>query len=256
MGRIRIKLLLFLIMILVTPLQVSYGGELKDASTLVEDAVNYYRGSASVALVDMIIHRPSWERVMTIKGWTRGTRDSLFTILAPPKDRGNGTLKRGREMWTYNPKVNRTIKLPPSMMSQAWMGSDFSNNDLAKSDSILTDYVHTLEGTEIHEGKKVYLIKSVPKPDAPVVWGMQRLKVREDYILLAQEFYDEDMKLVKAMTAYDIGMLGGKLFPRRWKMKKAEKEREYTLLIYRELEFKKSIPGRFFSLSNLKNPKR
>ena len=256
MRRIKIRFLVFLITILVISLPVTYGADLNSANELVRAAVDYYRGSASVALVDMTIHRPSWERVMTIRGWTRGTRDSIFTILAPPKDKGNGTLKKGREMWTYNPKVNRTIKLPPSMMSQSWMGSDFSNNDLAKSDSILTDYIHTLEGTESHEGKKVYLIKSVPKTDAPVVWGMQLLKVREDYILLAQEFYDEDMKLVKAMTAFDIGMLGGKLFPRRWKMQKAEKAKEYTLLTYRELEFKKEIPGRFFSLSNLKNPRR
>jgi outer membrane lipoprotein-sorting protein len=128
----------------------------------------------------MTIHRPDWERSLTIKAWTRGEKDSIFFILTPPKDVGNGTLKRGREMWIYNPKVNRVIKLPPSMMSQAWMGSDFSNNDLAKSDSILEDYTHLLEGVETHEGKKVYVVKSTPKPAAPVVWGMQRLKIRED----------------------------------------------------------------------------
>jgi len=226
----------------------------QDARAIVEDAVNYYRGSASVATVDMTIHRPDWERTLTIKAWTKGKRDSLFTIIGPPKDEGNGTLKKGREMWTYNPKVNRVIKLPPSMMSQSWMGSDFSNNDLAKSDSIIDDYTHTLAGTEIHDGKTVYVIKSMPKPAAPVVWGMQELKIREDHIILSEGFYDEDLKLVKAMTSEQIQMLGGRLFPKIWKMQKADVTDEYTRLAYLELEFKEDLPDRVFTLSALRNP--
>jgi outer membrane lipoprotein-sorting protein len=193
---------------------------------------------------------------MTIKGWTKGMKDSLFYIISPPKDEGNGTLKKGREMWTYNPKVNRVIKLPPSMMSQAWMGSDFSNNDLAKSDSIIDDYNHTLESVKESESHKVYVIKSVPKPAAPVVWGMQKLFIRDDKIMIREEFFDEDMQPVKTMTGTDIQMLGGKLFPKIWKMQKADVANEYTQLEYQELEFLKDLPDRFFAISSLKNPKR
>jgi len=227
-----------------------------DARDIVAAAVNYYRGNASIATVEMRIHRPAWQRDMTIQSWTQGQKNSLFTIVAPAKDRGNGTLKRGREMWTYNPKVNRVIKLPPSMMSQAWLGSDFSNNDLSKSDSIIEDYTHTIFKTETHENQTVYVIQSIPTPEAPVVWGMQRLKIREDHVLLAQEFYDEDKKLVKAMTGSRIEMLGGKWFPKVWKMQKADADDEYTLLNYIVLEFKDELPDRFFTLSALRNPGR
>ncbi len=227
-----------------------------DVENLVRDAVNYYRGDASFSTVDMTIHRPAWERTLTIKAWTKGQKDSLFTIVAPPKDSGNGTLKRGKEMWMFNPKVNRVIKLPPSMMSQSWMGSDFSNNDLAKSDSIIEDYTHEITGTEIHDGKKVYVITSIPKSDAPVVWGMQKLRVREDLIFLSQEFYDEDLLLVKAMTGTKIQMLGGKLFPRVWTMQKTDKEDEYTVLYYGDIAFKESLPDDLFTISSLKNPRR
>jgi outer membrane lipoprotein-sorting protein len=228
----------------------------QDAQALVQASFDYYRGKASLATLEMTIHRPDWERVVTIRAWTKGQEQSLFRIVAPPKDEGNGTLKKGREMWVFNPKVNRVIKLPPSMMSQAWMGSDFSNNDLAKSDSLITDYSHTLTGTEIHEGKTVYLIKSMPKPGAPVVWGMQTLKIREDHIFLSEAFYDEDLNLVKVMTAYDIQLLGGKLFPKVWRMKKADKKDEYTQLDYNELVFKEDLPESIFTLSNLRNPRR
>jgi outer membrane lipoprotein-sorting protein len=228
----------------------------EDAQVLVEASFDYVRGKTSISLVDMAIHRPDWERVMSLRAWTKGQDESLVRIIAPPKDKGNGTLKKGREMWIYNPKVNRVIKIPPSMMSQGWMGSDFSNNDLAKSDSLLKDYIHTTIGTETHEGLKVYVIKSMPKPDAPVVWGMQKLKIREDHIFLEQRFFDEDLEPVKALTAHEIQMLGGKLFPRVWKMQKVGVEDEYTSLEYREIAFDQDLPAKTFTLSSLRTLRR
>ncbi|MEZ4528783.1 MAG: outer membrane lipoprotein-sorting protein [Desulfobacterales bacterium] len=227
-----------------------------DADRIVRESFNYFRGKASESIVEMTIQRPEWKREMTLQGWTRGESDSLFFITAPARDEGNGTLKKGREMWTYNPKVSRVIKLPPSMMSQSWMGSDFSNNDLARSDSLLYDYVHTLEGKEMHEGKTVWVIKSLPKPDAPVLWGMQRLKIREDQIMISQEFFDEDMKSVKILTAWQMEMMGGRLFPRFTKMRKTETEDAYTLLEYRKLEFLDHLPDDLFTLSALRRPRR
>ncbi|MBA2882059.1 outer membrane lipoprotein-sorting protein [Desulfosalsimonas propionicica] len=229
------------------------GAHAEKAQVLVEDAVNYLRGETSRAVVEMTIHRPDWERTMTIKAWTQARENSIFWIVSPPKDRGNGTLKRGDEMWIYNPKVNRVIKLPPSMMSQSWQGSDFSNNDLAKSDNIVDQYTHEIIGTETHEGKTVYLIRSLPKPGAPVVWGMQKLKIREDHILLRQAFFDEDRKLVKALTMERIEMLGGRLYPVKWKMQKAGQEEEYTVLDYQSLEFGVNISDRMFTIASLKN---
>ena len=227
-----------------------------NAENLVVSSFNYMRDKASISTVEMVIHRPDWERRMTIQAWTKGEKDSLFIISAPPKDNGNGTLKKGREMWMFNPKVNRAIKLPPSMMSQSWMGSDFSNNDLAKSDSLIYDYRHRLVETETVTGQKVYHIESKPKPDAPVVWGMLKLKIRDDLILLSETFFDEDLKPVKTMTTLEIQLLDGKLYPKVWKMQKADTPDEYTLLNYKALSFKPSLPDRLFTVSNLKNPRR
>ncbi len=227
-----------------------------DASALVENSFKYMRGNASIATVIMTIHRPDWEREMTIKAWTRGKKYSLFYIQSPPKDHGNGTLKKSREMWMYNPKVNRVIKVPPSMMSQSWMGSDFSNNDLAKSDSFVNDYIHSIVGTETHDGQKVYVIKSMPKPDAPVIWGMQMLKIREDLIWLSQEFFDEDFKSVKRMTTLEIQMMGGKLYPKVWRMRETDKEDRYTQLTYSSLTFKSDLPDSLFTLTSLRKARR
>lgn len=225
------------------------------AEEILARAFDHYRGASSYSVVEMTIHRPQWERTLVIEAWSKGRTDSLFRVTAPARDRGNGTLKKGREMWMYNPKVNRSIKIPPSMMSQAWMGADFSNDDLAKSDTILEDYHHEVTGTETIDGYTVYVIRSIPKPEAPVVWGMQILKIRQDNVILQQSFYGEDLKLVKELTMSDIAMLGGRLFPRVWVMRQAEKENEYTRLVHREVRFDVEIPDSFFSVTNLADPR-
>ncbi len=228
----------------------------KSAEEIVRAAFDYWRGKASVSTTDMIIHRPGWERKMTVKAWTRGDSDSLFVITKPAKDKGNGTLKAGKNMWMFNPKVNRVIKLPPSMMSQAWQGSDFSNNDLAKTDSLIKDYAHTIEKVSSVNGKKIITIKSIPHPDAPVIWGMIKLEVRDDNILLSETFFDEDLKPVKEMTSSNNQMIEDKLFPMTWVMKKSDVKNEYTKLTYSSISFKKGLDKRIFTVSNLKNPRR
>ena len=251
--RLILALLMIPFILLVCPVD---SARAQDAQALVEDSFNYFRGKTSVSTVSMTIHRPDWERVMTIRAWTRGEDESIFWITAPPKDYGNATLKKGEQMWIYNPKVNRVIKIPPSMMSQTWMGSDFSNNDISKTDSLLRDYNHSIIDTETHEDKKVFVVKSIPKPQAPVIWGMQKLRIREDLIFLSQEFYDEELQPVKAMTGLEIQMIGGRLFPRVWKMHKANAQEEYTLLEYIDLAFDKELPDELFTISSLKRPRR
>ena len=226
-----------------------------DAVAVVEKAFNYMRGKTSASTVAMTIHRPDFERTMVIKGWTEGRRNAVFFIESPPKDSGNGTLKKGREMWSYNPKVNRVIKLPPSMMGQSWMGSDFSNDDLAKSDSILEDYTHSIKARRIKDGLILYDIESIPLEEAPVVWGKQEMTIREDGILLRQTYYDQDMKPVKEMATESLEELGGRLFPKRWVMRKSGQTESYTQLDYRHLAFDVKLRPGLFTLTQLKNPR-
>jgi outer membrane lipoprotein-sorting protein len=228
----------------------------QDGHAVVKAAFDNYRGKASEATVEMTIHRPTWERTMQMDAWTKGTSESLIRITAPAKDAGNGTLKKGYEMWIYNPKVNRVIKLPPSMMTQSWMGSDFSNNDLAKSDSILNDYTHAVTGREASQGHTVYVIKSTPKAQAPVIWGMQVLKIRDDHVLVSEEFFDQDFKPVKLMTVDEIQMISGRMFPKIWKMQETGVKNQYTLLRYQRLRFLDDLPDRLFTLNELRTPRR
>jgi len=226
-----------------------------DATALIKAAIEYWRDTSSYAVFDMNIHRPDWQRSMTMRVWTRGNKESLVRVTAPAKDAGNGSLLLDNDMWSYNPKINRVIKIPSSMMNQSWMGSDFSNNDLAKADDLIDQYRHTLLATETHSGHKLYVIEAVPNETAPVAWGREIVKVRDDYILIEHAFYDQSNVLVKRLTTTDIRSMGGKMVAARERMSRVDKPGEWTEIVTREARFGVEFPASMFTLGNLRNPR-
>jgi outer membrane lipoprotein-sorting protein len=226
-----------------------------DADTILRKAYENYRSQSSEAGVAMTIHRPAWERHLELKAWTRGQDDALVRFTAPPKDAGSATLKLGRDTWVYNPRLNQVIKLPASMMSQSWMGSDFSYDDLAKSTDIITDYTHRLVGSATSGGHTAWTIEAVPKPGAPVVWGKVAITVRDDYVLLEETFFDQDMKPARRMTAGKVGLISGRPYPVSMTMNPLDQPGQWTRTETVDARFNAALPAWLFTLSNLQNPR-
>ncbi len=192
---------------------------------------------------------------MTIRVWTQGEKRSLVRVAAPPKDAGNATLLLDNDMWTFNPKINRVVKIPSSMMNQSWMGSDFTNNDLAKADDLVEQYTHKLLRTETRQGRKVYVVESTPKESAPVAWGREVVKIRDDWVILEHEFYDQANVLVKKLTSYELKPMGGKLIVARQRMQKVDQPGEWTEFAVRDAKFGVNVPAHTFTLTNLRDPR-
>ncbi len=226
-----------------------------NAKQIVRDAWDYWRGTSSYAEMTMTIHRPDWERSMSMRAWTQGQKKSLVQVTAPKKDKGNGTLMDDNNMWSYSPKVNRIIKVPSSMMGQSWMGSDFSNKDVSRADDIVEQYDHSIVSIEDIDGQTVDEIEAIPKEDAAVVWGKEVLTVRDDKILLAEDFYDQDGILVKSMTALEIGEMGGRVIAIRQRMQKTDTPDEWTEMRVDTVEYDLELSDNIFTLSNLRNPR-
>jgi outer membrane lipoprotein-sorting protein len=226
-----------------------------DATSIVRDAINHWRGLSSESVMTMVIHRPDWERSMTMRAWTKGDDRSLVRVLQPKKDRGNGTLTDDNSMWSFSPKVNRVIKIPSSMMGQSWMGSDFSNKDVARADDIVDEYEHTLLGVELVDDVTVYEIESVPYEDAAVVWGREVLRIREDHVVLTHRFYDQDGELVKTLTSLEIGEMGGRVIALQQRMSKEETPDEWTEIQVESVDYDVDLQDSLFTLSNLRNPR-
>lgn len=189
---------------------------------------------------------------MELKIWTKGADYALLLIQAPAKDKGVGYLKRRKEVWNWLPTLERTIKLPPSMMGESWMGTDFTNDDLVKEASVVEDYIHSLLGTEKQGDRECYKIQLIPKPEAAVIWGKVLVWIdKQDYLQLRTEFYDENGALVNTMIASDIRLLGGRLLPGRVDMFPADKKGHQTTITYSAIQFDQPIADSFFTTANL-----
>ena len=205
------------------------------------------------AVMSMTIVRPTWARTIEFKNWTSGRDYALTLITSPAKDKGQSFLKRQQEMWSWNPTISRLIKLPPSMMSQGWMGSDYTNDDILKESSVVNDYVHEIMGEEEHDGRLCYKIKMVAKEDAAVIWGYQlRWIDKKDFLFLKSELYDEDGYLVRTELGSDIKSMDGRLIPTRIELIPAEEEGQMTIIEMKEMKFNEPIKESFFSQQNMK----
>lgn len=227
-----------------------------NASQLVRNVMDHWRGQTSYSEMTMTIHRSDWERSMSMKSWSKGDKVSLVRVTAPKKDAGNATLLNDDNMWSFTPRVNRVIKVPSSMMSQSWMGSDFSNRDVSKSTDILDQYDHELTATEQMDGYTVYTVTAIPHEDAAVVWGKEVLVFREDFVLLRQQFWDQDDVLVKEMVTLDIVEMGGRSVASKMRMGQVDKTGEWTEISTQNIEFDIELPDTLFTLSNLRNPRQ
>ena len=224
----------------------------QDAREIVKKADDHAKGNSSVAVMSIQIVRPSWSREMGMKTWTKGNDLALILVTSPAKDKGIVYLKRKKEVWNWVPAIERNIKLPPSMMSQSWMGTDFTNDDLVKEASVVEDYEQTIVKDTVIDERSCYMIHMLPKPQSSVVWGKVLLWIdKKDYIMLLAEYFDEDGKLVNTMHGLDIKMLGGKLLPSRMEMVPAEKKGNKTVLIYNFLEFDKPIDDNMFTTQHM-----
>lgn len=223
------------------------------ATEIVRASDEKMRGQSSFTEISMQIIRPDWVRTMKMRGWTKGDDYSLVLVLAPARDKGSSSLKRGKEMWNWVPRIERVIKIAPSMLGQSWMGSDFTNDDLINQSSIVVDYTHAILREEVFDDTLCWVIEATPLADAPVVWG--KLVVWVSQCELNQrrvEFYDEFGDLINTMSSYDLKPLGGRLIPTRMEMQPADKTGQKTVLSYSAAEFDFDIEEDFFSLDQMR----
>lgn len=227
------------------------------ADRIVDEANQLLRGQSSHSRVTMTIETPKWKRTLDIEAWNHGRTRALMRIHAPAKERGNGTLKVGQEIWNWLPSVERVIKIPPSMMHSSWMGSDFTYEDVVKADSIVKDYTHKiLEKTE-EGGVTHYRIESDPKPDAPVVWGKILSSIDRDaqgVIPRREEDFSERGERMRTLDFLDVKTMGGKRVPTRIECVPLKKPGHKTTLVYHRLEFDLPFAPDFFGLRTLQKP--
>lgn len=245
-----------LVLIFVTGMNnMNTSGQSVTASSIVKIADEKFNGEkSSIIVMSMTIIRPTWQRTVEFKNWSLGRDYALTLITAPAKDANQTFLKRGTEMWSWNPTISRLIKLPPSMMSQGWMGSDYTNDDILKESSVVNDYSHQIVGEETIDGRLCYKIKMVAKEDAAVVWGSQlRWIDKKDFLVMRAELFDEEGTLIRTEMGSEIKTMDGRTIPSRLELIPADETGNKTIVDIKDIKFNVQILESFFSQQNMKN---
>ena len=220
---------------------------------IIEHVDRVLRGDSSRGVATMEVVTEHWDRRVTMEMVSLGTDYSLVRVLSPAKEAGTATLMANDDIWNYLPKVDRTIKIPASMMAGSWMGSHFTNDDLVKESQLIEDYDITVTYEGDRDGVTVWEFRLTPRPEAAVVWGHLDYQVRQDdYMPLWTRYYDEDGALARTMVFSDFTDLGGRIVPAVMLMQPADKPNESTKVIYDTLEFDIDVDPSFFSLQTLK----
>jgi len=225
------------------------------ATEIVKKADEKFNGEKSSLMeMSMTIIRPTWQRSIEFKSWSMEKEYALTLITSPARDAGQTFLKRGTEMWNWNPSISRLIKLPPSMMSQGWMGSDYTNDDILKESSVVTDYTHEITGEERVGGLDCYRIKMIAKDDAAVIWGHQTRWIdKKEFLGMRAELFDEDGMLVRTETASDIKIMDGRVIQTKIELVPADEPGNRTEIVIKAIKFNIPVKEAFFSQQNMKN---
>lgn len=247
---------LMAILLTMIPVYRVFSQQSLTAIQIIEKADRNMQGESSIGTMTMTIKRPAWERTIGFKNWAKGRDLAMTLVTAPAKEKGQTFLKRGNDMWNYVPSIGRLIKLPPSMMSQGWMGSDYTNDDILNESSLVLDYQHQLLGTEDFQGTACHKISMIPLEESNIVWGKIITWVSTaDFLFLKSEYYDENQALIRTETAGDIKTMDGRKIPTRMEIIPAEEPQNRTILNIQSMDFDVKIDEGFFSQQNMKSVK-
>jgi outer membrane lipoprotein-sorting protein len=228
-----------------------------DAKEIVRQADARYNGEkSSYSEMSMSIIRPTYQRSLSFKSWATKEGDALTLITAPAREKGQSFLKNGNNIWYWNPTIQRLIKLPPSMLSQGYMGSDFTIDDILKESSLVKDYTHKLLKQEAITGATCHVIELTPLNNAAVVWGMIKLWITvQDGLMVKSEYYDEDGFLVKTHVASEPKRFDGRLLPSVMDIIPADEPGHKTRITLLTIRFNEAYPASFFTQQTMKRIK-
>lgn len=235
-----------LILVFLTSLTLLFADE---AEAIIKKLDENFRGESIYMKMTMEIKSLGHERTIGIESWSKGSNKSFVKVIYPPKERGITFLSLDNQMWQYVPKIERTIKIPPSMMLQNWMGSDITNDDMVKQNSIVDDYHARI----LDKNGTTVTIELIPKDDAAVVWSKIITHIDTNTYTSSQDiFYDDEGKEVRRFNYYDIKPYGKYYIPTLWDLRPTDKPDNYTQITLEDVKYDGDISDAYFQKSALK----
>jgi len=208
-----------------------------------------YRSKSSIATIEIRAVSPRTTRNLRLRAWTRGLDDALILIQEPPREAGTATLRVGKNLWNYLPRIARTVRVPSSMMLGSWMGTDFTNDDLVKESSFRKDYTASIERRS--EEPPGWWLTLVVRPGVVGRWSRVEMLVGDDRLPIEERHFDRKGRLARVMRFDEVRTMGGRRLPTHLSLTPADEPAKRTELRYLDIAFDVKLPDDTFSLSRL-----
>jgi outer membrane lipoprotein-sorting protein len=221
----------------------------QNADEVLDKIVNSQRGGqTSSSTITMNVIRPAKTTEYQIKNVSDGSERSLTQVVAPSKDAGQAFLQDGDNLYLYNPRLKRTLRLPPSNQNDSFLGSDLSYSDLGGSE-LQDNYIPEITAQD----DTTVELTLTPKELAPTPYGKIILTadVANKYRPLTYVYYDQRGAAVRQMMFSDYVDVDGTYFPSRFEVQNLMSEGESTVITFQDLKFGVEVDQNCFKESAL-----
>ncbi len=213
------------------------------AQDVLDRVVENLRGVSQWATLKLDVERPDRTTEYEMQIVTDGDKRSLARVTAPPREAGQAFLSIDTNLLIYNPRLGRSLRLPPSGRSNAFLGSDLSYDDLAGE-----EYRDQYDATIAAQDTDAITLELTPHPEAPTPYGKLEFRVRPDsYAPLSLTFFDQRGNAVKRMAFSDFVDVRGKAVPERFEVVDLLKDGYRTVASWTEVDYETPVPDRCFT---------
>lgn len=228
-------------------LTLSFASAQNDAANILDTITSNLRGESQAATLNMQVIRPDEEEGYTMRIYSEGEARGLTRVIAPPRDAGQAFLNDGDNVFIYNPRLRRVLRLPPSGQSDSFLGSDISYNDLA-GDDLQEDYSASI----LEETDGSITLELTPNPNAPTPYGKIHLSAEKpSYAPTKITYFDQRDTAVKENILSDYAEIDGLYIPQKFEVKDLLEEGNMTVVTWQDAEFGVEIPKSCFSQNAL-----
>lgn len=228
---------------LISALILNFSYAQSDAETILEHTMDNLRGSNLVATMTFTVTRPDRENQYVLELISDGDDQGLSRVLEPSRDAGQAFLREGDNIFLYNPRLGRVLRLPPSGRSDSFLGSDITYEDLAGRD-LQEDYEVSL----YEDNGDTLTLELIALPHAPTPYDRVLLTVdAQTYTPLEQIYEDQRGAAVRSIVFSEHVETNGRHFPTLLTVEDLTRDGYQTTVTYSEFTFDADIPSSCFT---------
>ncbi len=239
--------------------------QVPDARSIMQRSIDVAKVPGMEAVTELrIVDARGRERVRKVAMVSRdegAVEKRLIRFLEPADVKGTGLLvfdypDKDDEMWLYLPAIRKVRKIVSSDKGKSFMGSEFSNADMAAPN--LDDFRLSYVGEGTADGVPCYRITMIPKDDRVArEYGFSKKEVwigKKDMVMRKAIYYNDFGEVEKVLTATAVQPVDPerkKLLARKMTMVNEQNGRKSYFRIL-EVRYAPDVKDEYFTLSYLR----